>query len=144
MDLTLQKRQSELSAAYSAFCQILDRIDDAKHDQAGVCGAWSPQDVVAHLIGWDKSMEEFIADPERFDPTSLLDFDRFNARSVSERAQQSWQETLDELQREHARLHAAIATVSTESKIFDRVCEWLAGRTNDYEHHTAQLRGWIA
>ncbi|MFV1981292.1 MAG: hypothetical protein ACC655_09085, partial [Rhodothermia bacterium] len=78
----MEERQLEFSAAYSAFCGILDQIDAKKYDQPGVCGAWSPKDVVSHLIGWDKSMEEFIANPECFDPVPLMDFDSFNAQSV--------------------------------------------------------------
>ena len=144
MDSRLEERQLELSAACSAFCQLLDRIDSKKYDQPGVCGVWSPKDVVSHLIGWDKSVEEFIANPESFDPAPLLDFESFNAQSVSERQYQSWEETLDELQCGHTRLQESIATVSAESKIFERLCEWLAGRKNDYDHHTVQLRGWIA
>ncbi len=143
MPQRLEDRQLEFSVAFSAFCEILDQIDDKKYDQPGVCGAWSPREVVFHLLGWDRAMEAFIANPECFDHVPLLDFDSFNAQSISDRQHQLWEETLDEMQCGHARLQESIATVSAESKIFERLCEWLMGRKADYEHHTVQLSRWV-
>lgn len=143
MDPRLKERMLDFSAAYSAFNRTLDQVDSKKYDKLGVCGSWSPKDVVSHLVGWDKSMEDFIANPEGFDPVPLLDSESFNAHSVSDRKDQLWKETMDEWQCGYIRLLESLAGVPEESKIIGRLCDWLVGRKNDYEHHTVQLRSWI-
>ena len=108
-----------------------------------LAGIGRPKDVIAHLVGWDKSLQAFIADSDGFNPEPLYDTNMFNAKSVSERKHQSWEETLDELESSYVDLQKAIATVTAEMKIYDRVRGWLKGRREDYEFHTTQMAEWI-
>lgn len=143
MDVSLEKLQTELDKAYRQFSQAITQLDPDKRHQAGVSGAWSAQDVVSHLIGWDQALQAFIADPERFDPTPLYDVHQFNAQSVSDRQQQTWAETMDEWQRSYLALQQALTTVTTGMNIYGRVKDWLKGRRDDYAFHTPQIEAWI-
>lgn len=125
MDTNLERLQLELSTAYTSFCRVIKQLQPDKRSQPGVSGHWSPKDVVSHLIGWDKSLQEFIADPYRFNPDPLYDINTFNAKSVSERQHQSWDETIDELQGSYKNMQKVITTVTAEMKIYDRVSDWL-------------------
>ena len=143
MDTDLEELQMKYSIAYTNFFRVLKQLEPDKRSQSGVSGHWSPKDVLSHLIGWDKSVQEFISDPDEFNPDPLYDINTFNAKSVSERRHQSWEETIDELQSSYMGLQKAITTVMPEMKIYDRVSEWLNGRREDYEFHTSQMEEWI-
>jgi hypothetical protein len=143
MATELTRLETELSTAYTNFVRATAQLDLDKRYKPGVSGDWSPKDVIAHLVGWDKSLQAFIADPDGFNPEPLYDTNMFNAKSVSERKHQSWEETLDELDSSYIDLQKAIATVTAEMKIYDRVRGWLKGRRGDYEFHTVQLAEWI-
>lgn len=143
MDTDLKELQMELSIAYANFLQVIKHLEPEKRCQTGVSGHWTPKDVISHLIGWDKSLQEFITDPDEFDPEPLYDINTFNAKSVSERQHQSWEETIDELQSGYADLEKAITTVTAEIQIYDRVRGWVKGRKEDYEFHTRQVEEWI-
>lgn len=143
MDTDLKGLQLELSMAYANFFRVIEQLEPEKRGQTGVSGRWTPKDVISHLIGWDKSLQEFITDPNEFDPEPLYDTDAFNAKSVSERQRQSWEETIDEFQSSYVDLEKAITTVTAEIPIYDRVNEWVKGRKEDYEFHTRQVEEWI-
>lgn len=143
MGIGLEGLQKELSTAYINFVRVIHQLEPDKRSQSGVSGDWSPKDVVSHLIGWDKSLQEFIADPDGFNSDLLYEINRFNAKSVSEREHQSWEETIDELESSYLELQKAIASVTVEMKKYDRVREWLRGRKKDYEFHTGQIDAWI-
>jgi hypothetical protein len=143
MDTDLKGLQMELSMAYTNLLRVIKQLEPDKRSQAGVCGHWSSKDVISHLIGWDKSLQEFIVDPDEFNPEPLYDTNAFNAKSVSERQHQSWEEMIDEWQSSFIDLEKAITTITAEMKIYNRVSEWLKGRTEDYEFHTRQMEEWI-
>jgi len=141
MKKPLKHHPSDLAAAYTRFCHIADQLPPAKRQQAGVCGAWSPKDVVAHLIGWDQSLQAYITDPDQFIPPD--DVHAFNAQSVSARQHLSWAETIAALQAQHQALQQALTTVTPQMKIYNRVQQWRQGRIADYTLHTAQLAQWL-
>jgi hypothetical protein len=132
---------NNLVGQHIRFVQVSGQLDPSKRERAGVCGEWSPRQVIAHLAGWDHSLNRFISDPASFIPPG--DIDGFNAASVSDREHQSWAESLTELQDGMNSLQAAVSTVTTELKIYPRVEAWLQGRSADYELHTGQLAVWI-
>jgi len=143
VDTDLRGSQIELSMAYANFSRAIKQLEPERRSQVGVSGDWSPKDIISHLVGWDKSLQEFITDPDGFNPEPLYDINTFNAKSVSERQHQSWEETIDELQSSYLNLQKAIATVTVEMGIYDRVREWLQGRREDYEFHTSQIKEWL-
>lgn len=138
----LPERLVTLTQAHSNFIQICQQLDPQKYNQPGVCGTWSPKDTVAHLIGWDKSLLQFITDIDNFIPP--YDPDLFNEQSVQQRKQLSWADVMQEMEINFPELQQAIQTVTPEMKIYERVFNWIAGRTEDYVLHSGQLAAWVA
>lgn len=143
MRLVLEQLQSELVTAYKNYLQAIQALAPDKQLQPGVSGAWTAKDVVAHLIGWDKALHEFISDPENFNPEPLYDVHTFNTTSVAKRQAQSWTEMVAELQNNFTQLQQAFITVPGEGRVYDRVCDWSKGRTADYKFHLEQLNEWL-
>jgi hypothetical protein len=139
----LSRLKNELSLANRHFIQLAEQVEPAKRGQSGVSGEWSLKDIISHLIGWDSSLCEFIANPDNFDPEPLYDVHVFNAKSVADRHSQTWKHTVDEMRQRFSDLEQALETVTPEKKMFKRVQSWLNGRIEDYHFHTEQLEGWL-
>lgn len=131
----------KLTAAQELFVATADRLDPVLSLRPGVCGEWSPKDVVAHLVGWDESLLTFIVDIDNFEPPT--DVDKFNEMSVYSRQSLSWEEALTEMDTIFQQLRQALPTVTPDMKIYPRVTGWLDGRTADYELHQGQLAAWL-
>lgn len=136
--------QHELSHAYDRFRRTVGQLAPSAREQSGVCGEWSPKEVVAHLAGWDREaarrFQQFMQGPtEDID----YDLDAFNAESVAARQHLAWEQALHELDKAHRVLQQAIALVEPQHLEADsRFFEWLEGRSRDYDEHTAQIQTW--
>lgn len=137
--------QDRLAGAFDVFQEVASQLDPAARERAGVCGFWSPKDVIAHLIGWDleatRRLRAFMSGP-----TEDLTYDlaAFNAGSVVARQYLSWNEILVELQTAQQTLREAMVALGDEDVAREpRISQWIAGRNSDYEEHTAQLRQWL-
>ncbi len=124
---TLAEQLADLTQAYVEFVEIANQLDPQKRLQPGVCGAWSPKDMVAHLVGWDSSLLAFITDPNNFDPP--YDVEQFNQQSVAQRKTLAWSDAMREMAVMFHSLQQAVADVTPEMQIHDRVLSWLAGRS---------------
>ncbi len=138
---TLTARLADLNRAQSDFVQTANQLEPQKRDQPGVCGEWSPKDVVAHLVGWDQALLVFITDPDHFSPPD--DIDLFNQQSVQLREHFGWSEVIQEMDLNFRNLQQAVVTVHPEMKIYERATSWLAGRAEDYTLHQIQLAAWV-
>jgi len=145
MDHQWRTLQHRLSHAYDRFRHTVEQLAQGARERLGVCGEWSPKEVVAHLAGWDREaarrFHQFMQSPtEDID----YDLDGFNARSVAARQHLSWEQTLDELDDAHQELQQAIALVEPQHLEADsRFFGWLEGRSGDYEEHTVQIQAWL-
>lgn len=140
-DKALEERLIKLTQTQTKFVDVANQLSQAQQTKVGVCGSWSPKDVVAHLVGWDASLKQLIVDIENFVPP--YDVHQFNEQSVAVRQALSWQDVLTELQTNFAELQTAVPTVTQEMKIYGRVKDWLSGRIADYELHTGQFEAWL-
>ena len=138
---TLKERLADCVQAQAEFVQVSVQLDPEKREQPGVCGDWSPKDVVAHLVGWDQAFLEFINDPDNFIPPD--DIDLFNERSVQVRKQLSWSVVMQEMEINFRQLQQAVASVNADMKIYDWTMRWLGGRTEDYDLHRSQFEVWV-
>ena len=141
MDKTIDQLLMQLTSAHMNFIQVAHQLSSSKRYESGVCGEWSPKDVVSHLAGWDKSLKELIVTPHNFNPP--YDVHNFNARSVASRKDLNWEDVIDELETNFQDLEQALATVEPEMNIYRPVINWLPGRREDYELHTGQLEAWL-
>jgi len=131
-----------LSGAYTKFCQAANQLTPQQHNQPGVCGDWSPKEVVAHLVGWDELFHDFIVDPDEFDPP--IDVNQFNTHSVATLQELPWAGVMRELEVSFRGLEQALSTVQPDMKMYPRVMMWMQGRIEDYELHTGQIAAWLA
>ncbi|MEZ4870590.1 MAG: hypothetical protein R3C14_55185 [Caldilineaceae bacterium] len=141
MDTQIRELQQRLHTAHTNFVRVAEALAPTLRNQAGVCGDWSPKEVVAHLTGWDGSLKQLIVDIENFNPP--YDVDKFNACSVQARAEVAWDGVMAELTTNFVALTQALTIVEPKMKIYARVRSWLAGRIADYELHTAQFDPWM-
>ena len=141
MSANLHELTASLKQAHDGFIEVAHQLALEQRERAGVCGEWSPKEVVAHLLGWDESLKQFIVDIENFVPP--YNVDAFNQSSVETRANLSWTEVIVALETNFAALDQALATVEPDVKIYERVSSWLAGRIADYELHRGQFEVWL-
>ncbi|KAA3657910.1 MAG: ClbS/DfsB family four-helix bundle protein [Chloroflexi bacterium] len=142
MDREIQQLRLDLLLAYTKFCKVANQLSPLLRSETGVCGDWSPKEVVAHLVGWDALFQDFIVDPENFDPP--IDVNQFNSQAVATLKQLTWAELMHELEDSFRGLEQALSTVQPDLKIYPRVMMWCQGRIEDYELHTGQLAAWLA
>ena len=148
MTNTWPELSENLAQAHQAFIDLAHQLDVTLRTQAGVCGAWSPQDIVAHLAGWDaeavRGFRLFAAGKGAAYDIGF-DVDTFNARSVGTRQHLPWKAVIDELRASQRELQDLIAVVHSEGLNPDGgFGRWLVGRRQDYEQHTGQLQAWVS
>jgi hypothetical protein len=51
----------ELDAAHQNLMGVATRLPPELRDKNGVCGEWSPREVIAHMVGWDKEAMYFLS-----------------------------------------------------------------------------------
>ena len=145
MDEKWETLKENLFGLYNNFRQKLIQLQPSRREQVGVCGHWSPKEVIAHLAGWDheaaRRFHLFMKGPTE---DIKYDLDAFNAKSVAERKHMNWEQTLKELDEAHNTLKHAIGLVEPKHlKTDDRFFGWLEGRIRDYKEHTVQIETWI-
>jgi hypothetical protein len=139
----------ELLAAHTRFIEVAVKLDVRLRSELGVCGAWSPKEVVAHLVGWDaeavRGFGMLVSDQmDVFVPVDNDAIDVFNAQSVEARRDLSWDAVMGELKTTQQDLQQLIRVV--DGKGFNSAGgfgNWLIGRREDYEYHTEQLLAWV-
>ncbi|MFQ6124446.1 MAG: ClbS/DfsB family four-helix bundle protein [Candidatus Heimdallarchaeota archaeon] len=81
--------------------QILRELPGIKTKAFLITAKWSVHDVLAHLAGWAvwdlKATREAIK-TGHVDISAITDVDAFNAQSVSERSNRTWQQIVDEME----------------------------------------------
>lgn len=138
-----------LSDAYHRFLETASKLDVSQRTKSGVCGEWSPKDIVAHLVGWDaEALRGFtlFADDQAdsFVPIDVHKIDEFNAKSVAARQDLSWDDVIGEMKSTFQALQDKIEIVRKKELNADGgFGQWLIGRKDDYEYHSAQLQSWL-
>jgi DNA polymerase-3 subunit epsilon len=123
------------------FSALLAQVPVELRELPGACGEWSVREVVAHAAGWEwegaRRLRRLFANPTL--PDAVYNVDGFNAANVAIRARQNWAATLDELAKASQTFGLAAAALPDDR----RTREWLAGRAEDFEVHSAELRCWL-
>lgn len=140
-----QETLERLHTAYGEFLTICHRIPPERRDEGGVCGVWSPRQVVAHLAGWQyeggQRFRELLRNPQS---RKHYDVDAFNAQSVAERADWSWEQTLADFKAAHLELQNAIADLMIASPPdWREFAGWLKTISDDLIEHGEQLMAWV-
>lgn len=127
------------------FVDVAQQIEKTKRNESGVCGSWSPKQVVAHISGWDKEViRQFGLFQDGFEKAIEHDIDEFNKKSVKERSHLSWEETIAELQQAHEQFYQRAKTISSqELSKNEEYKDWVQVQIDHYIHHTEQLKKWV-
>ncbi len=122
-------------------------------------GNWSPRDMVAHLIGWNRATIVGCRQIQRAElPDYDLDpgenFSKVNAEFVRQYASRDRRALLEELRASARELEAFLRSVSAEDWPRDfgvrhdsevvTISATVRGLSEDYPHHQRQLEAWVA
>lgn len=114
--------------SYDKFLLACERLELEDQERSGVCGVWSPKQVVAHLAGWLReeplTFRQLILNP---DYRKRYDEDEFNAQSVAARADWDWDQTLADF-------------IDSYRSYDDAIAEIIAANPQDWRPFTAMLR----
>lgn len=146
-DAKLKERIDWFGNAYDAMFAQIDDISAETATQPNVCGVWSIKQIIDHCSGWIVEAEEryTVYDSEENPENKRYeDFDAFNAQSVTDRADQSWQSSLAELHAVVAQFiaHAEKVLATTETP-HPGYAGWLKGLAIDCEEHTEEIKTFL-
>jgi hypothetical protein len=142
----LLKRVDE---AWEAFNESYAGLSDAQLMEAGVTGAWSVRDILAHVTTWEEEALKHLpliltgGTPPRYS-VAYGGIDAFNARTMEERRNLSLSEVREQQAATHSRLIELIRSVPEHHLIGDtRFRRRL--RLDTYRHypiHAEAIRQW--
>lgn len=148
MPVVLSEFQETLENFHHALGDFLitcDRIRPEDRSRSGVCGIWSPREVVAHLAGWMwEGAQRYRVMLEQPGDRKEYDDDVFNAQSVAARADWSWERTLSDFKAAYRDLEEAVSEVMVANPPDWRPFRsWLRGIGRDLVLHNNQLKEWL-
>jgi hypothetical protein len=152
--MSSQEVTSSLRNAYQDFTEVILSLSNEQFLSS--MNGWSPRDVVAHLIGWNKLMIEaslslLAGKPPAYYADTPNDYSNINAGFTAKYSSQSKQELLAELKSSMEGLETFALTLpegeltedhgvrhySGDPATVSRIVASLAG---DYQVHTRQIR----
>lgn len=134
----------EFSRDYSELFALAESCPPERRTQAGACGVWSVREVLAHCSGWIVELERRYDGYDAGDSQKVqYDFDEFNARSISTRAGQTWDEIVQELRERVDHAIARAQALPAEKAADKRYWRWLLTLAEDCREHTAGLRAFL-
>jgi hypothetical protein len=130
---------------YQAFVQICSRLKDGDRLKDGVCGFWSPKQVVDHLTGWNREAYTQFIKIKNGEAVDLeYDDDTFNARAVADRAALNWDESLKDLDDARIKLTDFAKGLTSDELTGSGVySNWVQGMAEDFQVHKGQLQVWV-
>jgi hypothetical protein len=140
-----QETLEKFHRTYGEFLTTAKKIRPEDRERGGVCGVWSPKQVVAHLAGWLREEPDTIRKLMR-DPgyRTHYDGDEFNARSVADRAAWDWDQTLADFADSYRNYEEVIAELMVVSPPDWRpITSMLKMMAEDFESHKGDLEQWL-
>lgn len=136
---------SELRELQKELLEAAQRLEESQREQSGVCGVWSPKEVLAHLTGWDKEVtRQFRLFQDGLEKAIEHDIDKFNQQSVSKRSQLSWEETLAEYRDvQNEFIEVAHSIPPSELSQNGEYHDWMNVQIEHYQHHLRQFNQWV-
>lgn len=145
-----------LDESYSQLRELLTRLLPQKAMEAGVEGAWSVKDILAHMIAWQQfALSElqaaFAGQPK---PTAPADVDLFNAQAVEANRTLPYDVILGNWRQSVQTIIDTVNSISdAEFMPGSNLQQWLGESINDvlanntYEHwdeHRPIIEEWLA
>lgn len=134
----------QLQELQNEFIHAVTSLDPSEREKSGVCGVWSPKQVVAHMTGWE--IETILQFQRVRDSNEAIehDIDAFNEKSVQQRKHLSWKETIEELTTIQNRFNETLRSISPDDESINKqYLELMDVQIEHYMHHTGQLEEWL-
>ena len=146
-----------LNRAYDQFVLCIRSLSETQFLTA--MNDWSPRDVVAHLIGWNRLMIEaslsiLAGQPPAYYADAPNDYSNINAAFVAKHSSYLREDLLHELESSMVEFKAYIAGLSPADLSSDHGVIHYSGRpatisaiitslAGDYQHHARQISDWL-
>ncbi len=139
--------------------RTVDALSDARKVQPGVVGAWSPKDILAHVVFWEQRFLSWVRQAEAGQPVERPetgytwdDLDRLNARNYEANRDRSYTDVLAEFERSFHEFNSTLAMLP-EAALFtagyypftQEHALWRQAAANGFEHyleHALEIRRW--
>ena len=137
----IQKYETE----YQSFIDVCHKIKTKERLKGGVCGIWSPKQVVDHFSGWAKEALYCFENIKAGKAVNLeFEDDTFNKQSVDERSNLDWDGSLSEMGILKNKIVEFARGLTDEDVAKSKVyVDWIRGMTEDYQEHRKQLEDWV-
>lgn len=152
-----QSALNSFELAYKNFCDCIISLPEALF--LSPMSGWSPRDVVAHLIGWNRLMIEASAAILRGETPAYYadapnDYRNINAKFVNQYASRSKAELLGELRLSKEELERYVRSLDQGELTASRGVMHYSGRpatvegiinalAGDYQDHLRQINDWL-
>lgn len=141
----LQTKLDTWQSKTNVMLDLLRQIPLERVKEAGVCGIWSVQQIVAHLAGWNREALSRFKEYQTADfAPKRYDFDSFNASSIEALSLFNWRETLETYQYTVDDLRdyiQGLLPLDLDPNHF--YVRWLDGLNEDLDEHGEQIRVWL-
>jgi len=149
----------QLHSEQQAWESLLAEIGEDRMEEAGVAGAWSIKDVVAHLTAWRRRTVgrlEAVAhgrpEPAHEWPAELHEDDEINAWFHERDRDKSLRQTLAESRGVFEQLVSAIEKIPEDSLDHPERFPWMQGAPltgatllgHFHDEHEADMRAWLS
>ena len=146
-----------LTSSYNDFVACVLSIPEALF--LSPMNGWTPRDIVAHLIGWNRFMIQssisiLAGEPPAYYTDAPSDYTNINAAFVEYHSSRSRGQLLAELALSITEFESYVADLPASEMTASHGVTHYSGQpatvakivrslTSDYEHHTRQLNAWL-
>lgn len=132
---------TNFEAAYAEFFATARDYPQNLHTKGGVCGVWSPKELLAHFSGWLVEALRRYRAYARGSGEMEYNVDAFNQLSVWQRRSLTYDEVVAELETLVAQVAEAARKIPAEQIERDeRYAYWLREMTREAHEHGEELR----
>jgi uncharacterized damage-inducible protein DinB len=139
---TPQDLKARMSSAFDDFIGACNALTPEKWQQSNACGEWSAKNIVDHLTAWQK--ESLTILESLLEGTSNVfdyDIDSFNAASVKDLENLSWQESLEDFEASYRAFEQALSQVTeAQYRTNKGFTAWIKAMIHEYEFHLPHIQ----
>ena len=138
---TIQELVSQMRSDYDTFLQACEDLSEKQAQQGGVCGEWSTKAVLDHLIGWQVEslhiLKRILDGPGQ---ALDLEIDAFNHKSVADRRDLTWAESLSAFKLSFDAFNQALDDIRLAHYRTDQaLISWVKAMTHEYQFHLEHI-----
>lgn len=141
MTQTFDEARTAFETEMQGFIKLVEATPPHRRTEGGICGDWSAREVVAHINGWLIEALRRFPRYARGTGDVQYDIDNFNAVSVRQRKDHTWDQLVDELRESTRQLLEAADNIPPARRESDRrYANWLSIMEKEAINHGAEIR----